>query len=152
MSSFRRVVTGINQAGRSGVVSDGPASTSWCTELWATSADQPLGFDPAEIKPTLLPPSKGTRWRVVDLPLDSVVRQSLTTSPSATEGVGEDGWHTTNTVDYVFIMEGDVTLELDDGKVELHAGDCVVQRATNHAWRNRGARPVRMFAVMINLD
>jgi len=150
MSSFRRVVTGVSPAGRSSVVSDGPAPTSWCTELWVTSGEQPMGFDPIDIKPTLLPPSKGTRWRIVDLPLDSVVRQSLTTS--ATEGVGEDGWHVTNTVDYVLILEGDVTLELDDGNVELHAGDCVVQRATNHAWRNHGSRPVRMFAVMINLD
>jgi mannose-6-phosphate isomerase-like protein (cupin superfamily) len=150
MSDFRRVVTGNNGTGRSGIVSDGPASKSWCTELWATSGEKPLGFDPSEIKPTLLPPPKGTRWRVVDLPLDSVVRQSLTAP--VTEGVDKDGWHTTNTVDYVFILEGDVTLELDDGKVELHAGDCVVQRATNHAWRNHGPRPVKMFAVMIGLD
>ncbi len=34
MSSLRRVVTGINPAGRSGIVSDGPAPISWCTELW----------------------------------------------------------------------------------------------------------------------
>jgi quercetin dioxygenase-like cupin family protein len=150
MSSLRRVVTGINPAGRSSIVSDGPAPISWCTELWVTSDDRPLGFEPAEIKPTLLPPSKGTRWRVVDLPPDSAVRQSLQTS--ATEGVGEDGWHTTKTVDYVLILDGDVTLELDQGKVELHPGDCVVQRATNHAWRNHGTRPVRLFAVMISLD
>ncbi len=150
MSSLRRVVTGINPAGRSGIVSDGPAPISWCTELWATSNDQPLGFEPTEIKPTLLPPAKGTRWRVVDLPPDSVVRQSLQTA--VTEGVSEDGWHTTNTVDYVLILEGDVTLELDESKVELHPGDCVVQRATNHAWRNHGTIPVRLFAVMISLD
>jgi len=150
MNTSRRIVTGVNQAGRSGVVTDGPAPTSWCTELWATSADKPLGFDPPEIKPTLMPPSKGTRWRVVDLPPDSAVRQSVRTS--AVEGVSEDGWHTTNTVDYVLILEGDITLELDDGKVELHAGDCVVQRATNHRWRNHGTRPARMVAVMISLE
>ena len=150
MSNIRRVVTGINQAGRSGIVSDGPAPTSWCTELWATSDEKPMGFEPTEIKPTLMPPSKGTRWRIVDIPADSAVRQS-TIAPRL-EGVREDGWHTTNTVDYVLILEGDVTLEVDDGKVELHAGDCVVQRATNHRWRNNGSRPVRMLAVMINLD
>jgi len=150
MSNLRRVVTGVNPAGRSGIVSDGPALTSWCTELWATSDDRPLGFEPTEIKPTLLPPSKGTRWRVVDLPPDSVVRQAA--QAPAVEGVRKDGWHTTNTVDYVLIIEGDVTLELDEGKVELHQGDCVVQRATNHAWRNHGTRLARLFAVMISLD
>jgi quercetin dioxygenase-like cupin family protein len=149
MSTVRRIVTGINQSGRSGLVSDGPAPTSWCTELWATSADQPQGLDPAEIKPTLMPPPKGTRWRVVDLPPDAALRQTLSTS--AVEGVDKEGWHTTNTVDYVLILDGDITLELDDAKVELHAGDCVVQRATNHRWRNRGNRPARMIAVMVNL-
>jgi mannose-6-phosphate isomerase-like protein (cupin superfamily) len=150
MNSVRRVVTGINPAGRSSIVSDGPASTSWCTEVWATSDDRPLGFEPTEIKPTLLPPSKGTRWRVVELAPDSALRQMP--QGSAVEGVSRDGWHTTNTVDYVLILDGDVTLELDEGKVELHPGDCVVQRATNHAWRNHGSRPVRMVAIMISLD
>jgi len=150
MSNVRRVVTGVGQGGRSTTVSDGPAPTSWCTEVWATSADRPLGFDPAEIKPTLMPPGGGTRWRVVDIPPDSTVRRTATAS--VVEGVSEDGWHTTNTVDYVLILDGDITLELDDSKVELHAGDCVVQRATNHRWRNHGTRPARMIAVMVNLE
>jgi quercetin dioxygenase-like cupin family protein len=97
-----------------------------------------------------MPPSQGTRWRVVDIPPEAAVRQSARTA--AVEGVSEDGWHTTNTVDYVLILEGDITLELDEGKVELHAGDCVVQRATNHRWRNHGTRPARMVAVMISLE
>jgi quercetin dioxygenase-like cupin family protein len=150
MSTVRRIVTGVNQAGRSDLVSDGPAPTSWCTELWATSGEKPQGFDPSEVKSTLMPPPKGTRWRVVDLPPESAMRQTLATS--AVEGVDKEGWHTTNTVDYVFILDGDITLELDDAKVELHPCDCVVQRATNHRWRNHGTRPARMLAVMINLD
>jgi mannose-6-phosphate isomerase-like protein (cupin superfamily) len=150
MSTVRRIVTGVNQAGRSVLISDGPAPTSWCTEVWATSADKPQGFDPAEIKPTLMPPPKGTRWRVVDLPPDAAMRRTPATA--AIEGVSAEGWHTTNTVDYVFILEGDITLEVDDGEVELHPGDCVVQRATNHRWRNHGTRPARMLAVMINLE
>jgi quercetin dioxygenase-like cupin family protein len=97
-----------------------------------------------------MPPSQGTRWRVVDIPPQAAVRQSARTA--AVEGVSEDGWHTTNTVDYVLILEGDIALELDDGKVELHAGDCVVQRATNHRWRNHGTGPARMVAVMISLE
>ena len=98
-----------------------------------------------------MPPSQGTRWRIVDLPPDSS-RAPISAGTAAVEGVSEDGWHTTNTVDYVLILDGDITLELDDGKVELHAGDCVVQRATNHRWRNHGTRPARMVAVMISLE
>jgi quercetin dioxygenase-like cupin family protein len=150
MTNFRRVVTAVNNAGKSVIASDGPAPLSWCTEVWATSADKPLGFDPPEIKPTLMPPSKGTRWRMVELAPDSTARRAA--AASVVEGVDEHGWHTTNTVDYVFILDGDITLELDDGKVELHAGDCVVQRATNHRWRNHGSHPARMLAVMVSLE
>ena len=67
-------------------------------------------------------------------------------------GVDADGFHQTDTVDYVFILDGDVTLELDDSSVVLHPGDCVVQRATNHAWRNHGDTPIRLLAVMVALD
>ena len=41
---------------------------------------------------------------------------------------------------------------LEDGEVDLHAGDCVVQRRTNHAWRNRGDTPVRVMAIMFGLE
>ena len=46
---------------------------------------------------------------------------------------------------------GDITLELDDGSVLLHPGDCVVQRETNHSWRNDNDFPVRLVAVMVSL-
>jgi hypothetical protein len=37
------------------------------------------------------------------------------------------------------------------GDMTLGPGDCVVQRATNHAWRNRSGKPVRMAVVMLGL-
>jgi hypothetical protein len=42
-------------------------------------------------------------------------------------------------------------LELDEGGVDLRSGDCVGQRGTRHAWRNRSGRPVRMAVVMVSL-
>ena len=61
------------------------------------------------------------------------------------------GFHRTDTLDYVMILEGAVTLELDRGSVVLGPGDCVVQRATRHAWRNQSGRPVKLAVVMISL-
>lgn len=90
MSTVRRIVTGVSESGRSVLVSDGPAPTSWCTEVWVTSAEKPQGFDPAEIKSTLMPPPKGTRWRVVDLPPDSTVRRSTPNAVSR-ESAKRDG-------------------------------------------------------------
>jgi len=48
------------------------------------------------------------------------------------------GMHTTDTVDFDVVLNGEVVLELDDGaEVALKAGDCVVQNGTRHRWSNR---------------
>jgi len=60
------------------------------------------------------------------------------------------GMHTTDTVDFEYVIEGEVVLELDDGtEVALRAGDTVVQRGTRHAWRNRSEAPCRMVVVLV---
>ncbi len=143
--AIRRIVTGHSPEGRSAVASDGPAPVSWCAELWATAAGDPLGStDDRYLTGELVPPAGGTRWRMVELPPDAERRGTVRHA-----GVAEDGWHRTPTVDYVLGLDGDLVLELEEERVVLHPGDVVVQRATNHAWRNEGDRPVRMFAVMV---
>jgi quercetin dioxygenase-like cupin family protein len=45
--------------------------------------------------------------------------------------------HRTHSIDYAVVLSGEVELELDNGEVvRLQAGDVVVQRGTNHLWRN----------------
>jgi quercetin dioxygenase-like cupin family protein len=45
--------------------------------------------------------------------------------------------HRTNSIDYGIVLSGKVELELEAGrKTLLGPGDCVVQRGTNHLWRN----------------
>jgi quercetin dioxygenase-like cupin family protein len=53
-------------------------------------------------------------------------------------------------VDYVIALEGEVWLELDDGK-ELHLKqhDIVVQNATRHAWRNKSKANATILATLI---
>jgi len=60
------------------------------------------------------------------------------------------GMHTTDTVDYGVILSGSVVLELDDGaERELHAGDCIIQNGTRHAWRNRELEPCVMAVATV---
>jgi hypothetical protein len=57
--------------------------------------------------------------------------------------------HRTNTVDYAIVYEGEIWLELDDGKtMHLRRGDVVVQNGTRHAWRNKGTKSVTMLFVL----
>ncbi len=58
--------------------------------------------------------------------------------------------HTTRTIDYGIILDGEVDLELDEGEVHLRPGDVIVQRATRHAWRNRGTAPCTIAFVLIS--
>jgi quercetin dioxygenase-like cupin family protein len=57
-------------------------------------------------------------------------------------------WHATPTVDFAMLPDGELTLLVDDGEVELQPGDVVVQQATRHAWWNRGSEPVVLLGVM----
>ena len=60
------------------------------------------------------------------------------------------GMHTTPTVDYVVVLDGEIWLDLGDGEpVHLQKGDTVVQNATRHGWRNFGTVPATLAVVMV---
>ena len=60
------------------------------------------------------------------------------------------GMHTTDTVDYCIVVRGEMTLELDDGRiVTLQQGDCVIQNGTRHRWRNPLAEPCLMAFISV---
>ncbi len=58
--------------------------------------------------------------------------------------------HRTESVDYGVVIEGELTLVLDDSEVLLKPGSVVVQRGTNHAWANRSGQPCRMLFVLVD--
>jgi mannose-6-phosphate isomerase-like protein (cupin superfamily) len=149
----RRVVTGVDEQGRSTVISDGDAfgGDAWA-EVWLTDPDQGIDaiVDPRDGVMVLEPPSGGTAWRVFNVPPDAVLHERLARTADVIPGMERDGFHTTETIDYVMVLEGDIALELETGEVQLRPGDCVVQRGTRHAWRNRSDQPVRMVAVMLS--
>ncbi|MFJ9588038.1 cupin domain-containing protein [Streptomyces acidicola] len=170
---MRRIVTGHDAQGRSVVVEDGvpprthdfaslPGFTS--SLVWATEVEQPAGRsgeDPTQKVESFLPALGGTRIIVMTLPPDAVlagpefdgpgyVAEQLTHSPKLAETFEADGMHTTPTVDYVLVLDGEVWLELDEGDlIHLTAGDVVVQNATRHGWRNKSDKPVTLAAVLI---
>ena len=150
--AVRRVVTGTDEQGRSVILSDGAADGGdelGAEGLWLTDPARGLGAvaGPDTDYATLEPPPGGTSWRIFDLPTDEAVAEYLRTQDPDAD---TSGFHTTATIDYVMILDGEVTLEVEDGSVALKTGDCVVQRGTNHAWRNRSGRPVRMLVVMVS--
>lgn len=60
------------------------------------------------------------------------------------------GMHTSDSIDYDVVMEGEIHLELDDGESKkLSRGDVVVQNGTRHAWRNKSDKPATMLFVLV---
>jgi quercetin dioxygenase-like cupin family protein len=57
--------------------------------------------------------------------------------------------HKTDTVDYCVVLSGEIWAVLDESEVLLRAGDCLVQRGTNHAWSNRSDEPCLIAFVLM---
>jgi hypothetical protein len=57
--------------------------------------------------------------------------------------------HLTETLDVICLLQGEVSLILDDEERRLSPGQVVIQRATSHAWRAHGG-PALLLAVLID--
>ena len=63
------------------------------------------------------------------------------------------GMHTTPSVDYAIVLEGEPVLELDDGVTRaVQPGDIVIQNGTRHAWRNPTDSPTTIAFCLVGAD
>lgn len=170
----RRIVTGHDAQGRSKILYDAPSphsktlagvDTFGVTDLWKTTsapADNTENADPCESAITLAPPKSGTVLRLVEFPPDKdyIGRWKR---EEAFASMGESGahaidssaerhqaMHRTASIDYAFVIEGEIWAVLDTEEVLMRAGDFLVQRGTNHAWSNRSEHPAFVGFVLID--
>jgi mannose-6-phosphate isomerase-like protein (cupin superfamily) len=147
MPSYRRVVTGLNAAGQSCVIFDGPggiASESGARTilLWKTdsapasnagiadAADEPSSFDF---------PRGGSKFVIVHFP------------PGTGEHSGR-GMHASNTLDYGVVLSGRVTIVLEEGEADLGPGDLIIDRGVSHAWRNSGSEDCAVLWTILDAE
>ncbi len=53
--------------------------------------------------------------------------------------------HATDAIDYAIVLEGEITIVLDDGREELlRQHDVIIQNGTRHAWRNTSDKPAKV--------
>jgi mannose-6-phosphate isomerase-like protein (cupin superfamily) len=175
LPAIHRVVTGHDPDGKAIIASNGPLAAivelaaipgMIFHEVWETSGT-PAPVDNCA-DPTTGPmmhgaPKNGTRIRFVDLPPDTNYLAEAHTRMKAlfeevnnVEGLTTKSdsphpmMHRTESIDYGIVIEGELTLILDDTEVPLKPGSVVIQRGTNHAWANRTDRPCRMLFVQID--
>lgn len=175
LPSIHRVVTGHDADGKAIIASNGPLSAvvelqaipgMIFHEVWETQgmpAPVDNGADPTTGPTMHGPPKHGTRIRFVDLPPDThyladaeLRMKALFEEVNNVEGLTTKAnsphpmMHRTEAVDYGIVIEGELTLVLDDSEVPLKPGSVVIQRGTNHAWANRTDKPCRMLFVQID--
>lgn len=166
----RRVVTGRTSEGKSIVASDeivepitiALSPGSEFHGLWGSDKIPELP-DPGRRPSThgWFPPAEGYRFALVTFPpegeppenidLPAGIAEVQAKLPGLAESLEPDfAMHTTDTIDLVFVLSGEISLELDDGaEVLLRPGDSVVQNGTRHAWHNRGSEDCLMAVTMI---
>ncbi len=171
-TDVKRVVTGIDDEGKSVIVSDGAPPRSVKLELiggvkqtdvWNLGSPPKSPADGGDLdhNANLVPPPGGAHWLVVEFPPVTAAPSDVDTNDLITElnekipdfldyaDLSRLGMHKTPTIDFGVVLSGEIWLELDDSEVHLTPGDCVVQRGTMHAWRNRSDRPCVMSFVLI---
>jgi quercetin dioxygenase-like cupin family protein len=176
---IKRVVTAVDAAGKSVVQEDAvvpparadlfPGTDIWV--LWGSEGQMttPVRAPARGQAPTFFPGPGGTRFGIFTFPTEqrhapppqTPDQHTMATLAAEVEeklpgllGVFEadhPGMHTTRTVDYDIVLQGTLTLELDDGaEVELPPGSCIIQNGTRHAWHNYGKETAVLAFVLID--
>jgi hypothetical protein len=167
----RRIVTGVNEAGRSFILSDRLFPTTDVAPgaavrvgLWTTEqapASNRGDHDPVPDGVIMRTPPDhpgGTVIRITDVPPksqhvydpDELRRRRCKTTPD--RSAKDPGFHATDTVDYAICLEGEVWAVLDEDETLMRPGDVLIQRGTYHAWSNRSDRMARMLFVLIDAE
>jgi quercetin dioxygenase-like cupin family protein len=107
-------------------------------EIWKTDSTPPdlhATATAADGRWKLEPPPAGTVFRVV------------TFSPGATTGE-----HATQTLDYLVVVSGTISLLVGEDEVMLESGDVVVLNGALHDWINHSDSPCVMAAILVSAE
>ena len=132
---IRRVVTGLDEQGKSAVLFDDRTQGSNSRIIWQTPA---------------IPADNSGRddAGAIDFTLD-LLRSPGSTFLLTRMEPGEPYMHATDTLDYFVVLEGRVRMQLEAQSVEIGPGDCIVNRGVVHGWQVLGDEPLVMARVML---
>ena len=147
-----RVVTGYDEKGNPAIIRQGASETVihagkyTTTELWVRDPAQPVaaGLDTSVDEWSLEPPQGGACFRIVEIAPE-------TGDAPDTEHDAFQETHQTDTLDFVTVLRGEVTVIVDGSEVTLYPGDSVVQQpGVPHNWQNRSGEPTVLVGVLLS--
>jgi quercetin dioxygenase-like cupin family protein len=138
----QRVVTGHNELGRAVFKSEDvtptrmiPSGDASFLLVWTTESVPADNNDETDgrLREAGLTLNQGSVIRIVDM------------LPGK-----ESPMHRTNSIDYGIVLQGEIELELEDGaKRTVRQGGIIIQRGTNHLWRNTTDQVTRIAFILI---
>ncbi len=164
----RRIVSIDKREGEGVLVSDSaapdirldPARPGYAAHrLWVANTYPPtMVYETLHLPHTIEPPANGSVCRVIDYPPDAAWKGKVGEAEVKAffKAMGSPGASTyaanaphpymqkTRTVDFVCILDGEITLVLDTEEVAMKQGEIAVLRGANHAWSNRTSKPARI--------
>jgi Cupin domain len=149
-----RVVTGFGPAGNPVILAQGAPPTVihagryTTTELWVSGRSPivPGTTDTSTREWGLEPPPGGACFRIVEIAPAGAGGDVAEAGHSEFQGA-----HATETLDYVTILRGEVTLVVGDVELVLRPGDSVVQQpGVPHDWRNDSGETAVMVGVLVS--
>ncbi len=160
----RLIVTGQDSDGRSAFLSDADSAERLVGEgytrnqLWQglevpTPVTALNGPGDASVIP---PPPNGYGYDITAFAPDSAwdyeagYAQLLEASGVQPDAGDAPGMHTTDTIDIVTVISGEVHVAVETGEKLMRQGDTIVIRGVKHAWRNRSDEPCVISAVHIS--
>ena len=121
---MKRLVTGIDAAGRSCVLHEAEIDTPGGALVRHTV------FETTQSPPPPRPPGTTGVDRNLGV-APGLVHWAITQFPPHLERP----MHHTDTVDFDLVLAGSIDITLDDGVHRLEPGDCVVVNGVDHAWK-----------------
>jgi hypothetical protein len=176
--NVRRIITGHAPDGKAVFLADDNAPRShdfehvpgFATALVRGTAPLPSIQDGKEDSTpgmaSWVPPVGGANLIVTTFPPESAMRnpffdpaaagsETMAVLPGLAERFQAEnpGMHTTDTIDYGVLLDGELWLELDDSKeTRVWRHDIVTQQGARHAWRNKSNTRATMLFVLIGAN
>ena len=169
---FRRIVTAESTSGVA-VQTDTFDTTvvEFLTNIWGFDRVPTLPLRPKQVlgeyePQSIFGPHGGIRLDLFTLAperpgeppaLERAGGSNMGAAAAMTPGKEGDGMHRTDSVDFVAVLDGEVSLGYpgEDGQVHemaLKVGDLVVHNGTFHSWHNRSAKDCTLLFIVLTTE
>ena len=175
ISPKRLIVTGLDADGKSSVISDREIEARTAAavpgygwhRLWSWDKTPSVPNDGVEPDGRdHFPPAGGVRFIVFtvppggtsppeDLKHEAAMLEMEQKFPGRAAHMEshQTGLHTTRTIDFIYVADGEISLEMDDeAEVHLKTGDTLVQNGVRHAWRNYSGQPCTLIVTIVGAE